>query len=193
MRTDEATRPAPPLPDEGRLVRQARSGDSDAFAQLYDAYVERVYRYVYFRVTDDMTAEDLTSQVFLKAWENLGRYQQQGGSPFLAWLYTIARNQVIDHYRTRKETVPLEDAVSIAAEGRALDDEVQEAFNMDAMRDALQFLTEEQQQVLILKFIADLPTKTIAKTMDLSEGAIRAVQMRALQTMAKHLDKRELQ
>lgn len=192
MRTDEAIRSALPLPDEGRLVRQAKAGDSDSFAQLYDAYVERVYRYVYFRVTDNMTAEDLTSQVFLKAWEHLDRYQQ-GGSPFLAWLYTIARNQVIDHYRTHKETVPLEDAASIAAEGRALDEEVQEAFNLDAMRDALQFLTEEQQQVLILKFIADLPTKAIAKTMDLSEGAIRAVQMRALQTMAKHLDKRELQ
>jgi RNA polymerase sigma-70 factor (ECF subfamily) len=192
VRTDEAIRSASPLPDEGRLVRQAKAGDSDAFAQLYDAYVERVYRYVYFRVTDDMTAEDLTSQVFLKAWEHLDRYQQ-GGSPFLAWLYTIARNQVIDHYRTHKATVALDDVVSVAAEGRALDDEVQEAFNMDAMRDALQFLTEEQQQVLILKFIADLPTKTIAKTMDLSEGAIRAVQMRALQTMAKHLDKRELQ
>jgi RNA polymerase sigma-70 factor (ECF subfamily) len=192
VRTEVAARSAPPLPEEGRLVRQAKSGDSDAFAQLYDAYVERVYRYVYFRVTDDMTAEDLTSQVFLKAWEHLDRYQQ-GGSPFLAWLYTIARNQVIDHYRTHKESVPLEDAVHIAAETRTLDDEIQDAFNVDAMRDALQFLTEEQQQVLILKFIAGLPTKSIAKMMDLSEGAVRAVQMRALQTMTKHLEQKELQ
>ncbi len=191
MRAEETARPASPLPDESRLVRQAKSGDSNAFARLYDAYVERVYRYVYFRVTDDMLAEDLTSQVFLKAWEHLDRYQQ-GGSPFLAWLYTIARNQVIDYYRTHKETVPLEDAAHIATETRALDEEAQGAFNMDALRNALQFLTEEQQQVLILKFIAGLPTKTIAETMDLTEGAVRAVQMRALQMMAKHLDKREL-
>ncbi len=177
-----------PHPEEGRLVRQAKSGDADSFAQLYDAYVERVYRYIYFRVSDDMTAEDLTSQVFLKAWEHLDRYRP-GASPFLAWLYTIARNQVIDYYRTQKETVTLDDAIAMASGARTLDDEVQVAFDLQAVRDALQFLTEEQQQVLILKFIAELPTENIAKMMDKHEGAVRALQMRALQTLAKYMPK----
>jgi RNA polymerase sigma-70 factor, ECF subfamily len=130
------------LPEESGLVRQAKSGDSDAFAQLYDAYLERVYRYVFFRVTDEETAEDLTSQVFLKAWEHLDHYQLTS-TPFLAWLYTIARNQVIDHYRTHKETLTLEDAVSLPAEGDGVDDEVQVKFELQDVREALQFLTEE--------------------------------------------------
>src|SRR3990172_3766788 len=90
-----------PLADEKHFVHQAKSGDADAFARLYDAYVERVYRYIFFRVADDQTAEDLTSLVFLRVWEHLSRYRLDGS--FLAWLYTIARNAVIDHYRTRKE------------------------------------------------------------------------------------------
>ena len=187
MRTDEAIRPSPPLPDEGRLVRQARSGDSDSFARLYDAYVEHIYRYIYFRVTDDALAEDLTSQVFLKAWEHFDRYQP-GGSPFLAWLYTIARNQVIDHYRTHKESVPLDEAVALPAEVQGVSEQVEAHFELQAMRDAMQFLTEEQQQVLILKFMAGLKTHEIARMMKKGEGAVRALQMRALQTLAKFME-----
>lgn len=179
------------LPDEARLVRHAVSGDSEAFAQLYEAYIERVYRYVYFRVTDDAVAEDLTSQVFLKAWESLDRYKP-GGSPFIAWLYTIARNLVIDHYRTQKESLPLEEAAALPSNARAPHEEVEARFDLQAMRDALQFLTEEQQQVLILKFIAGLPNGNIAKVMNKREGAVRALQMRALQTLSKYMEKKEL-
>lgn len=186
MKTNEAAHPDSPLPEEARLVHEAQSGDADSFARLYDAYFERVFRYVYFRVSDDQTAEDLTSQVFLKAWENLPRYKPSGH--FLAWLYTIARNQVIDHYRTRKETVPLDEVGTLSAEGAAVDEQVQLRFELQAMRDALQFLTEDQQQVLILKFIAGLDTHEIAKQMKKGEGAIRALQMRALQALAKYLE-----
>jgi RNA polymerase sigma-70 factor (ECF subfamily) len=188
----EARRSKERLPEEGGLVRRAKSGDSDAFAQLYDAYVERVYRYVYFRVTDDAMAEDLTSQVFLKAWEHLDHYQPTA-SPFLAWLYTIARNQVIDHYRTRKETMALEDAEFLSAEGDGVDEEVQVKFEVRAVRDALQFLTEEQQQVLILRFINGFNTHEIARQMKKGEGAVRALQMRALQTLSKLMEEKELE
>jgi len=99
-----------PLPQERQLVSEAKAGDSKAFGILYDAYVERIYRFVFFRVADEQTAEDITAQVFLRAWEKLGRYRI-GNSPFLAWLYTIARNAVIDHYRTRKTVVSLEEAL----------------------------------------------------------------------------------
>lgn len=185
--TTEQTVQSSPLPDEKRLVRQAMSGDSEAFAQLYDAYVERVYRYVYFRVSDDSLAEDLTSQVFLKAWEHLGGYKP-GSSPFLAWLYTIARNQVIDHYRTRKESVPLEKAIALPSDGQSVGEQVEMRFELQALRDALQFLTEEQQQVLVLRFIAGMETREIAQMMKKAEGAVRALQMRALQALAKYLE-----
>ena len=190
MKFREASPVNLPIPEEGHLVHQAKSGDSEAFAQLYDAYVERVYRYVYFRVSDDQTAEDLASQVFLKAWEGLERFEMKG-SPFVAWLYTIAHNLVVDHYRTRKDCVALEEVIPLASEEDPLDEQVWVTFDLETMRDALQFLNEEQQQVLTLRFIAELSTGHIAKIMGKREGAIRALQMRALQMMAKYMQERK--
>jgi RNA polymerase sigma-70 factor, ECF subfamily len=184
---NSAPRNPGPLPDEAQLVQLARSGDADAFARLYDAYVDRVYRYVYFRVTDDETAEDLTSQVFLKAWENLGRYRP--GGPFLAWLYTIAHNAVIDHYRTRKSAVPLEEVASLVVEKDDLEDRVEFQFDLEAIRGGLQQLTADQQQVLLLRFIAQMSTEEVARAMGKREGAIRALQMRALHTLKKYMEK----
>jgi len=191
VRENATTRSETPLPDEKRLVQKAKSGDPDAFARLYDAYVDRIYRYIYFRVSDDSTTEDLTSQVFLKAWEYLDRYQS-GSSPYLAWLYTIARNLVIDYYRTKKETVDLDDAIHLSSNEPSPDEEVQSRFELQAMRDALQFLTDEQQQVLILRFIAGLSTENVASIMDKREGAIRALQMRALQSLSKYMMEKEV-
>ena len=182
MRTEGADKPLT-LPDERRLVEQAKSGDAEAFGQLYDAFVDRVYRFIFFRVTDVQMAEDLTSQVFLKAWENLGRYRPHG--PFLAWLYAIARNSVIDNYRTRKQTVSLDEAAPLAAHDEKLDDQVELQFEMKSLQVAMQHLTEEQQEVVTLKFIADYDTTEIAQRMGKSEGAIRALQMRALQALAR--------
>ncbi len=191
MAPSSTVRNEPPIPDEAHLVRQAQSGDADSFARLYDGYVERVYRYVFFRVSDDEMAEDITSQVFLKAWENLDHYHS-GSSPFLAWLYTIARNQVIDHYRARKQSVSIDEAVSLPAKDETVDEQVQSRFELQAMRDALQYLTEEQQQVLTLRFIAGLETSEISERMGKAEGAVRALQMRALQALSKIMTEKEL-
>lgn len=191
VRNVQAARLDRPLPEEAHLVHQAKSGDSEAFARLYDAYVERVYRYIYFRTSEDSATEDLVSQVFLKAWENLGRYKV-GSSPFIAWLYTIARNLVIDYYRAKKDVVPLEEALSLPSDRESPDEEAQTRFDLEAMRDALQFLTGDQQQVLILKFIAGLPNENIAKIMKKQEGTIRGLQMRALQTLSKYMQEKEL-
>jgi RNA polymerase sigma-70 factor (ECF subfamily) len=177
-----------PLPGERHLVRRAQSGDTEAFARLYDGYVDRIYRYAYFRVPDDQTAEDITAQVFLKTWENLERYKA-GKTPFLGWLYTIARNTVIDYYRTRKETVPLE-YTNIFQEDptEAIIEQIDLASEVRFLRMALQSLTEDQQQVLTLKFITGLNTAQVAQQMGKRLGAIRALQMRALQALAKYLE-----
>jgi RNA polymerase sigma-70 factor, ECF subfamily len=171
------------LEDERRLVDLAKAGDGDAFATLYEAYFERVYRFIYFRVTDELVAEDLASQVFLKAWQNLHRYRPHG--PFLAWLYAIARNSVIDNYRTRKPTVSLDEAAPVAAQDDKLDERLQLQFEIRALQDAMQHLTQEQQEVITLKFIAEYDTADIARHMGKSEGAIRALQMRALQALSR--------
>ncbi len=183
MKSNSGAKPTEPLPDEARLVEQARSGNAEAFGQIYDACVDRVYRFIFFRVSDEPTAEDLTSLVFLKAWQNLGRYRPTGS--ILAWLYVIARNTVIDHYRTFKQTISLDEAAPIAARDDRLDELVEFQFEMQSLQESLQYLTEEQQQVLILKFIAEFDTDQIALKMGKSEGAIRALQMRALQALAK--------
>jgi len=169
------------LAEEADLVRKARSGDARAFGRLYDATLDRIYRYVFFRVTDTELAEDLTSQVFLKAWENLSRYKP--GGPFVAWLYTIARNTVIDHYRTRKQSVPLDQTV--IKEDPALDEKVDLKHDIGILQEAMQELTDEQREVLTLRFLADMETGEIAEQMQKSEGAVRALQMRALQALAK--------
>ena len=191
VRNNGTSPPASPLPGEAKLVHQAKSGDSEAFAQLYDAYIERVYRYILFRVSEDETTEDLVSQVFLKAWQNLDRYKP-GGSPFIAWLYTIARNLVIDFYRAKKDNLPLDDARTLPSDMRSPHEEVEARFNLEAMRDGLQALTGDQQQVLILKYIAGLPNENIAKIMKKQEGTIRGLQMRALQTLSKYMQEKEL-
>ncbi len=173
---------------QSELVLLAKAGDAEAFGHLYETYLDRIYRYIYFRVTDEQTAEDLISQVFTKAWENLDRYQPSG-RPFIAWLYTIAHNTVIDHYRTRKDTVAIENTISLASDAPGPDEQVELHFETDNLRSALQTLTPEQQQVVVLKFIAGMTTDEIAAQLQKSAGAIRALQMRALQALAKQMEK----
>jgi RNA polymerase sigma-70 factor, ECF subfamily len=187
----QAPHQASSLLDETRLIEQAKSGNPEAFAKLYDAYVERVSRYVYFRVADDCDMEDLVSQVFLKAWENLDRYRM-GTSPFVAWLYTIARNLVIDHYRTKRNNLPLEEAIAFPSDLELPDEMAQTHFDLEAMRDALQILSKDMQQALVLKYIAGLPNDSIARIMGKQEGTVRGLQMRGLQTLARYMKKKEL-
>jgi RNA polymerase sigma-70 factor (ECF subfamily) len=191
VRTNTTAQKDPPLPEEACLIEQAKSGSPEAFAKLYDACVERVSRYIYFRVSDENDMEDLVSQVFLKAWENLERYKM-GSSPFVAWLYTIARNLVIDHYRTKRKNLPLEEAMALPSDMEMPDEQVQTNFDLEALRDALQFLTHDQQQALVLKYIAGLPNDSIARIMNKQEGTVRGLQMRGLQTLAKYMKEKEL-
>ena len=140
------------FPEEFRLIHEAKSGDVNAFVELYDVYVERVYRYIHFLVPNNGVAEGLTFQVFLKAWEQLGRYQIFGSS-FIVWLYSVAQNQVIAYYRTHKKTVAPDNDFTLAVRGGKFRQEFQ------VIRDGLRFLTGEQQQVLILKFIVGMSNK----------------------------------
>jgi RNA polymerase sigma-70 factor (ECF subfamily) len=172
------------LTPEIQLIQKATAGDADAFARLYDTYVDEVYRFVYYRVSDEDTAEDLTSQIFFKAWDNLHRYQVRG-SPFKAWLFQIARNLVIDYYRTRKEVLPLEPHALLEPDPAAnVSEKVEQRLEAERLRNLLQGLTDDQREVLTLKYINGLSTKEIAKVMKKGQGAIRALQMRGLQALA---------
>jgi RNA polymerase sigma-70 factor (ECF subfamily) len=185
---DAATPLAPNPSSESDLIQRAVSGDPDAFATLYDLYVEQIYRFAFFRVGDEQTAEDLTSQVFLKAWDNLSSYQMRG-LPFSAWLFRIARNNVIDYYRTHKETASLEtDAVDKPDPAAAVDDRVERRLQTEEVHLALQQLTEDQRQVVTLRFIEGLSTDEVARILGKRQGAIRALQMRGLQALAEIME-----
>jgi RNA polymerase sigma-70 factor (ECF subfamily) len=185
MNSSYANRLMELFPEEFRLIHEAKSGEANAFVELYDVYVERVYRYIHFLVPTNGIAEGLTFQVFLKAWEQLGRYQIFGSS-FVVWLYSIARNQVIAYHNTHKKAVTPDNDFTLALKGDNFRQEFQ------AIRDGLQFLTGEQQQVLVLKFIAGMSIKDIARAEKMREGNVRILQMRGLQVFAEHLKNIEL-
>jgi RNA polymerase sigma-70 factor (ECF subfamily) len=183
--TLSASKPLEPVKNEATLVRMAQQGDREMFARLYEAYNSRIYRYVYFRVPDEALAEDLTSQVFLKVWEKLGTYQV-GQSPFMAWIYRIAHNTVIDYYRTRKAAVSMEDVREVElCHYDDVEEKLDNQLQSQELRTAMAGLTKEQQQVLLLKFVAGMSTTEIAKKMRKQEGAVRALQMRGLQGLSK--------
>lgn len=192
MNSQSAKRSRMPLVNERQLVLQAQAGSAEAFGQLYDAYMERIYRFIYFRVEDQQTAEDLTSQVFLRAWNNLDRFRL-GRTPYLAWLYTIAHNAVIDHYRTRKVTIALEDVrLSQPDYAEVVENNIDFAVEMKSIKSAMQTLTDDQQQVLTLKFIEGMSNDEIAQHLGKREGAVRALQMRGLRALAKQLEEKIL-
>src|SRR5918996_6148361 len=187
VNSQSAKRSRMPLINERQLVLQAQAGSAEAFGQLYDAYMERIYRFIYFRVEDQQTAEDITSQVFLRAWNNLDRFRL-GRTPYLAWLYTIAHNAVIDHYRTRKPTTALEDVqLSQPDYSEAVENKIDLSVEMKSIKAAMRNLTTDQQQVLTLRFIEGMSNTEIAQHLGKREGAIRALQMRGLQALAKQL------
>jgi RNA polymerase sigma-70 factor, ECF subfamily len=164
------------------------SRDPNAFGEIYDRFVERVYRYLYFRTGSHSEAEDLAEQVFLKAWEAIGRYRWQG-RPFLAWLYRLAHNTHIDHVRTQRPTLSLNNSdhpVKLPSSAAAV--ELSRALDADLLARALCQLTQDQQQVIVLKFIDGLDNSQIAESMDKREGAIRALQMRALMSLRRVLE-----
>jgi RNA polymerase sigma-70 factor (ECF subfamily) len=175
---------------ENRLILQAKQGDKQAIAELYSGHVDAIYRYVWPRVRDDAVAEDLTAQVFLKALEGLPAYEPSG-KPFLAWLYRIAYARVVDHWRKqeRRATLPLDDTLP-AREPRP--GELLEAEDdwITAI-DLLAQLTDDQQEVLMLRFIGEMSLSEVAETMGKTLGATKAVQHRALASLARLLEQQE--
>ena len=190
--TDASQVPDNHIPDDPDVValvnRAVASRDQEAFGALYDLFLERVYRYLYFRIGNRTDAEDLSEVVFLKAWEAMPRFRWQG-RPFIAWLFRLAHNVLVDHLRSRRPTTSIHD------EERPLDlpSEVAEselARGIDAvmLANAISQLTPEQQQVITLKFIDGMDNPEIANLMDKREGAIRALQLRALLSLRRVLE-----
>ena len=169
-------------PPEDHLIARAVQGDADAFGDLYEHYLARIYRYVFYRVNDVAEAEDLTETVFLKAWEVLSDYRIRR-VPFDAWLYRIAHNAIIDRYRTHKETLPLEGRLEIDDVASGPENRLDRRETIETLAQAVSQLSPIQQQVLTLRFISGLSHAETALVLDKSEEAVRVLQHRALSAL----------
>ena len=173
-----------------KLVDRAIAGDGDAFGRLYDMHVDRVYRHIYYRVSNNADAEDLTQQVFIRAWRAIGRYKRTA-SPFLAWLIKISHNLVIDFYRSKKSEVYV-NFDSITAEPEVDPAQLAEArYDRQEIRRAISKLRDDQQQVVLMRFIEDFSYKEIATVLGKSEGAVRVILHRGLTKLKTILEKAE--
>lgn len=170
---------------EEKLIRSAVGGDSSAFGSLYDHYQPAIYRFVVVKVGSREEAEDITHHVFLSAWAKVKTYKHRG-HPFSSWLYQIARNLVIDHYRSRKSDVSLEkldpdSSVIPAAEQFDLSAKLE----FEKVYAAVMQLKPDYQDVIILRFIEDLPLKEVAGILKKTEGAVKLIQHRAIKELRK--------
>ena len=169
-----------PQESEDSLVQRAIERDKAAFATLYDNHVDQIYRHVYYRVYNQTDAEDITQEVFIRAWKAIGKYKKTG-APFVTWLIAIAHNLVIDHHRAKKNLVPLDEVEYSRQNDEASPETIAEtSFNVRYMRNAISELKEEKQKVILMRFIDGFSYGEIAKALNKSEGAIRVIQYRAL-------------
>ncbi len=174
-------------------VAKAQKGDEKSFSLLFDAYFERIYRYVGFRV-EAHECEDLVGDVFLKLVQNLPKYESQVGVGFGAWIYRIAHNSVIDHYRRKKDMVGSEDEatenffLNLPDETNLKPDEVtNNELDYQWLYKALKKVKPLHREILELKFLEGFSNKEIAKITGKTEGNIRILQLRALREIRKHL------
>lgn len=175
--------------EEKRLLEQVQRGDANAFAQLYRAHVQIVYRYIQFRVNDAPLAEDMTGDVFVRALKDIQHYEDRG-KPFVAWLYSIAHARVIDHYR-RVGRRPMESDIeeTVVPVENNLDQGMLRAQAAAELRRAIAALTDDQQQVVILRFVEGYRIEQVAKLMNKNANAIKALQHRALRSLAGKLER----
>jgi RNA polymerase sigma-70 factor (ECF subfamily) len=174
------------LPDRS-LVKQAQQGDREAFGRLYLKYLDGIYRYMYFRVNYHVEeAEDLTEQVFFKAWQSLEKFVINKGT-FKAWLYRIAHNYLADYHRSRSkhQSVELKEQV---ADQPDLVGEIWRREQSRSLLAAMGQLSEEQQQVVSLRFVEGMTHGEIGQVLGKKEEAVRAMQYRALKRLREELE-----
>ncbi|MFE7516198.1 ECF subfamily RNA polymerase sigma factor, BldN family [Streptomyces sp. NPDC057540] len=170
------------------LVERAQAGEAEAFGRLYDQYSDTVYRYIYYRVGGKATAEDLTSETFLRALRRISTFTWQGRD-FGAWLVTIARNLVADHFKSSRFRLEVTTGEMLDANEveRSPEDSVLESLSNAALLDAVRRLNPQQQECVTLRFLQGLSVAETARVMGKNEGAIKTLQYRAVRTLARLL------
>src|SRR5438128_1580794 len=174
-----------------RLVDRAQQGDRDALEELYLIHFDRIYGYLHMSVGNRHDAEDLTTQTFLKMLESIGRFRWRS-APFSAWLFRIAHNLAMDHFRARKRWQPEEEVPEPpGSEEPSAEMEAMQSIGRQSMLELIDKLSPEQQQVLTLKFVFNFANADVAKVLDKTEGAIKSLQHRALASLQKQLAQKD--
>lgn len=174
------------MQDEESLVRRAQQRDQEAFTQLYEENFDKIYRYIVLRIGNKTEAEDMTQQVFLNALKSISSFKWKG-VPFSAWLFRIARNQVVDYLRkkAKQATAPLDE--SLVSSGSNPELAAEHSLDIERLLLATRQLTAAQREVISLRFAGELPIAQVAKVMDKSEGAVKALQHSAIVALRKTL------
>jgi RNA polymerase sigma-70 factor (ECF subfamily) len=169
------------------LVARGQQGDRDALEELYLIHFDRIYSYLHVSVGNRHDAEDLTTQTFLKMLEKIGTFKWQS-APFSAWLFRIAHNLAMDHFRSRRRWQPEEEVPEPPGEEEpSAELAAMQTIGRESMLKLIDHLSPEQQQVLTLKFVFNLPNAEVAAILDKTEGAIKSLQHRALVSLQKQI------
>jgi RNA polymerase sigma-70 factor, ECF subfamily len=167
--------------DDEQVIKQVKSGDTDAFGMLYDQYAEVIFRYVYSHLENRLDAEDLTEEIFLRAWRALPKYDERG-LPFSAFLFRIARNSLIDYYRQRKVVQSIDD-IEVQSHEAGPEEVVDMQIENNDLRKKIAELREDYRNVIIFRFLSGLSPEETAQVMQRSVGAVRVLQHRALSAL----------
>lgn len=177
----------PDFEDEIVLVNRAIEGDAQAFGDLYERYMNQLYRYIYYRIGDPGLSEDFTEAVFLRVWESLASFDVDRIS-FKGWLFRVAQNLLVDYYRTRKNQHSLDEDFDFPDPQLSPEDRMIATEREALILSALKELKQEYQDVLTLRFVNGLNHSDTAKVLNRSVGAVRVLQHRALRALDKELE-----
>jgi RNA polymerase sigma-70 factor, ECF subfamily len=179
--------------NEESILAHASNGDLEAFGQLYERYVERIFNYVYYRTGNLHDAEDLTARVFQRAMNHIRNYKDRG-VPFSAWLYRIAHNLVANWHRdrSRKQEIPLDDLPVMPTKGDHPERNLVRSQEQEALLRMIRRLPAERQNLLILKFVENMSNAEIGQIMGRSEGAVKSLYHRTLLSLRDQLEDQNL-
>jgi RNA polymerase sigma-70 factor (ECF subfamily) len=158
------------------LIEQAQAGQAEAFGKLYDFYIKKIYDFVYYKTLHKNTAEDIVSEVFLKAWKNINQFKD--GS-FSAWLYAIARNAVIDNYRKQQDLIDIDDCWDLS-DGQDFLTKIDSGLKIEKIKQAMSELKSSDRELVIMRLWLDMSFKDIAEQLGKTEGAVKMSFGRAL-------------
>ncbi len=174
-------------PELRELVTRAKQGERGALEELYLLHFDRIYGYLHLSVGNRHDAEDLTTQTFLRMLESIGRFRWQS-APFSAWLFRIAHNLAMDHFRATKRWQPEEEVPEPeGAEESSAEDAALESIGRQSMFELIENLSPEQKQVLTLKFVFNFSNGDAATILGKTEGAVKSLQHRALASLQKQI------